>query len=70
MTDYNAILGMEAGYYGWYAQLPEDGAEWDGQQLLSIKDDVKKSGAVFQPAIMPTKVRLRDLTSMECALAD
>ncbi|TNY22241.1 glycoside hydrolase superfamily [Rhodotorula diobovata] len=54
MAKINAGLGIKSSYYGWYAQLPATG-EWDGSQLLSQLDDIKASGAIFQPAVMPTK---------------
>lgn len=54
-------LGIKSSFYGWYAQLPQSG-EWDGGQLLSIIDDVKKSGAIFQPAVMPNSNNWNGLT--------
>lgn len=54
LSDINEGLGAKFSFYGWYAQLPETG-EWDGSQLLEVKDDLKASGAIFQPAVMPNK---------------
>jgi hypothetical protein len=54
-------LGIKSSFYGWYAQLPESGS-WDGGQLLSIIDDVKASGAIFQPAVMPNSNNWNGLT--------
>ncbi|ORY88638.1 glycoside hydrolase superfamily [Leucosporidium creatinivorum] len=51
----NEGLGFKSSFFGWYAQLPESG-EWDGGQLLgSVLEDLKASGAIFQPAVMPNK---------------
>ncbi|KAI9733813.1 MAG: hypothetical protein M1818_007080 [Claussenomyces sp. TS43310] len=52
MADLNGKLGANASTYGWYAQVSS--SSWSGSQLLEVKDDVVASGAVFQPAVMPT----------------
>lgn len=54
MTQLNAAYGGDkvAGIYGYYAQA-HDG-HFDGSQLLQRFDDIKASGAVFNPAVMPT----------------
>jgi hypothetical protein len=40
---------------GYYAQAP-CGKTFDGSQLNAVKSDVVASGAIFQPAVMPTGV--------------
>ncbi|ORY47092.1 glycoside hydrolase superfamily [Leucosporidium creatinivorum] len=55
MADITDGLSIKSSYYGWYAQLPADGADWDGSQLLNVMDDIKACGCIFQPAVMPTK---------------
>ncbi|CAI6331956.1 unnamed protein product [Periconia digitata] len=52
MSQINDKLGSKAGTYGWYAQITEKG--FDGSQLLAVKEDVKKSGAVFVASVMPS----------------
>lgn len=52
MADINSKLGAKASTYGWYSQIT--GSTYDGSQLLAVLNDVVSSGAVFQPAIMPT----------------
>lgn len=47
------ILGQKVATYGYYSQVKKD-EKYDGSQLLQVKDDVKSSGAIFEPAIMPT----------------
>ncbi|KAM0787080.1 hypothetical protein ACM66B_006338 [Microbotryomycetes sp. NB124-2] len=55
LCEINEALGVKFSFHGWYGQLPESG-EWDGAQILgSVFDDVVKSGAIFQPAVMPNK---------------
>lgn len=46
--------------YGYNSQITE--LPYTGDQFDSIKEDVVKSGAVFIPAIMPTKVKFSDIT--------
>lgn len=61
MADINNVLSQGAkdvgttyrsATYGWYAQV-YPGLPFKGEQLLKIKDDVIKSGAIFETAIMP-----------------
>ncbi|KAB8300160.1 hypothetical protein EYC80_000387 [Monilinia laxa] len=52
MAQINSKLGGKASTYGFYAQISS--TTFDGSQLLDRLDDVVTSGAVFQPAIMPT----------------
>ncbi|KAJ3826858.1 glycoside hydrolase family 26 protein [Lentinula raphanica] len=53
MAEINKAVGMSpASTYGWYAQITGD--SWDGSQLLSQKQDIIDSKAVFIPAVMPT----------------
>ncbi|PVI05565.1 glycoside hydrolase family 26 protein [Periconia macrospinosa] len=42
----------KAGAYGWYAQITDK--PFDGSQLLAVKNDIKKSGAVFVASVMPS----------------
>jgi len=54
MAQLNALMkGGKAATYGWYAQA-QSGTTFDGSQLLAVMDDVVQSGAVFEPAVMPT----------------
>ena len=54
MAQLNSLLGGgKASTYGYYAQI--GGSSWDGSQLLQVLDDVKASGAIFEPAIMPSE---------------
>jgi len=53
MAELNKAMGAKAATYGWYAQA-QSGTAFDGSQLLAIIDDVKASGAIFEPAVMPT----------------
>lgn len=39
-------------YFGQYAQAT--GSNWGGGQLTQVMADLKASGAIFQPAVMPT----------------
>ncbi|ESZ95292.1 glycoside hydrolase family 26 protein [Sclerotinia borealis F-4128] len=52
MAQINSKLGGKASTYGWYAQISS--TAFTGSQLLQRLDDVVSSGAVFQPAVMPT----------------
>ncbi|KAF2638720.1 glycoside hydrolase [Massarina eburnea CBS 473.64] len=52
MDQINSKLGARAATYGWYAQIK--GSTFDGSQLLAVKDDVVKSGAVFVASVMPS----------------
>ncbi|TGO86466.1 hypothetical protein BPOR_0301g00080 [Botrytis porri] len=52
MAQINSKLGVKASTYGWYAQITS--STFTGSQLLQRLDDVVASGAVFQPAVMPT----------------
>ncbi|KAF5879177.1 putative glycoside hydrolase family 26 protein [Botrytis fragariae] len=52
MAQINSKLGGKASTYGWYAQISS--STFTGSQLLQCLDDVVASGAVFQPAVMPT----------------
>ncbi|KAM3065821.1 hypothetical protein ACMFMG_009955 [Clarireedia jacksonii] len=52
MAQINDKLGGKASTYGWYAQISS--STFTGSQLLQRLDDVVASGAVFQPAIMPS----------------
>ncbi|KAF7907127.1 uncharacterized protein EAF01_004714 [Botrytis porri] len=52
MAQINSKLGGKASTYGWYAQITS--STFTGSQLLQRLDDVVASGAVFQPAVMPT----------------
>lgn len=64
MADINFVLSQTAkdgskttfrsATYGWYAQV-YPGLPFKGEQLLKIKDDVIKSGAIFETAIMPLR---------------
>ncbi|KAK4702132.1 chloride channel 3/4/5, partial [Phenoliferia sp. Uapishka_3] len=53
MAALNSALGMQGAAQGWYAQA-QNGVAFDGAQLLARLNDVKASGGVFQPAVMPT----------------
>ncbi|PWN32426.1 uncharacterized protein FA14DRAFT_125500 [Meira miltonrushii] len=63
MADINTVLSQGAkgvgntyrsATFGWYAQV-YPGLPFKGEQLLKIKDDVIKSGAIFEIAIMPLR---------------
>lgn len=54
MAQLNAAIGGRSAVYGWYSQAIS-GTPYDGSQLLAVIDDVKASGCVFQPAVMPVK---------------
>ncbi|KAK4703817.1 hypothetical protein P7C70_g2397, partial [Phenoliferia sp. Uapishka_3] len=53
MAALNSALGMQGAAQGWYAQA-QSGVAFDGSQLLPRMADIKASGGVFQPAVMPT----------------
>jgi len=53
MSQLNSLIGGKAATYGWYAQT-QSGTDFDGSQLLSQLSDIKASGAIFEPAVMPT----------------
>ncbi|KEI40561.1 glycoside hydrolase family 26 protein [Mixia osmundae IAM 14324] len=53
MAQLNGVMPIKAATYGYYAQA-QSGTAFDGQQLLWRLDDIKASGAVFEPAVMPT----------------
>jgi len=53
MSQLNSAVGGSFGTYGYYAQA-QSGSSFDGSQLLAVIDDVKASGAIFEPAVMPT----------------
>ena len=53
MAEINSWTNSQSAFYGYYAQA-QSGSTFDGSQLLSVLDDVKSSGAIFQPAVMPT----------------
>jgi hypothetical protein len=46
------VQGNKHATFGYYAQVHE-GVPFDGSQLLDIMDDLKQSGAIFEPAVMP-----------------
>ncbi|CAI7587570.1 unnamed protein product [Penicillium pancosmium] len=52
MTQLDSALGAKICGYGWYSQISS--SSYDGAQLTDILNDVVSSGAVFQPAVMPT----------------
>jgi hypothetical protein len=52
MAQINGALGAKAATYGWYGQIK--GSSFDGSQFLAVKDDIKKSGAVFVASVMPS----------------
>lgn len=52
MAQIDSTLGAAASTYGVYSQITS--ATYDGNQLLNRLEDVVSSGAVFQPAVMPT----------------
>ena len=47
-----SINGKRPAVFGWYAQVSVH-SKFDGSQLFEVMDDLKKSNAVFSPAIMP-----------------
>lgn len=52
MAQINEKLGAKASTYGWYAQITS--SNFDGSQLLAVKEDVIASGAVFVASVMPS----------------
>jgi len=57
MAQINSKLGAQASTYGWYSEIAStsyQGQSPGGNQLTERLSDVKASGAVFQPAVMPT----------------
>ncbi|KAF3073148.1 hypothetical protein CFAM422_005132 [Trichoderma lentiforme] len=52
MAQLNSALGAKICGYGWYSQVSS--SSYDGSQLKAVMSDVVSSGAVFQPAVMPT----------------
>lgn len=48
MAELNSWTNSKSAFYGYYAQA-QSGKTFDGSQLLSVIDDVKASGAIFQP---------------------
>ena len=53
MAEIDSWTNAKSAFYGYYAQA-QSGTTFDGSQLLAVLDDVKASGAIFQPAVMPT----------------
>ncbi|MCJ1446419.1 MAG: hypothetical protein MMC23_006924 [Stictis urceolatum] len=53
-------LGAKACFYGLYSQITS--SQYDDSQLTGLMDDIKSSGAVLQPAVMPTKVGFSEVT--------
>lgn len=52
MSDINKILPAKSAFYGRYAQV-SNGKIFDGNQIYSVMDDIKASGAILQASIMP-----------------
>jgi hypothetical protein len=52
MATIDSTLGAKASTYGYYSQISS--STYSGSQLLAVLSDVVSSGAVFQPAIMPS----------------
>ena len=61
MTEINEALGggRKAAEYGWYSQITS--TTYDDSQLTDRLDDIKASGAVFIPSVMPTKVKFTQI---------
>lgn len=59
MAQINSKLGAKAATYGWYAQISS--SNFDGSQLLAVKDDIVASGAVFVASVMPS-VNFKEVT--------
>ncbi|KAL9086539.1 MAG: hypothetical protein Q9159_004129 [Coniocarpon cinnabarinum] len=59
MSDINKALGSKSAGYGWYSQITS--TTYDDSQLTEIQDDLVASGAVFIPAVMPTKVKFNQI---------
>lgn len=49
MSSLNAALSRPSATYGYYSQVIS-GTPYDGSQLLARMNDIKSSGAIFQPA--------------------
>lgn len=52
MSDINKILPAKSAFYGRYAQV-SNGKTFDGNQIYSVMDDIKNSGAILQASVMP-----------------
>ena len=52
MSKLDGDLGAKICGYGWYSQVTS--GNYNGNQLTEVLNDVVNSGAVFQPAVMPT----------------
>lgn len=52
MSQINSILPAKSAFYGRYAQV-SNGKTFDGNQIYSVMDDIKESGAILQASIMP-----------------
>lgn len=52
MAQINSMLPAKSAWYGRYAQV-SNGKIFDGSQLYSVLDDVKKSGAILAASVMP-----------------
>lgn len=52
MSQLDSALGAKMCGYGWYSQVTS--SNYNGNQLTEVLNDVVNSGAVFQPAVMPT----------------
>lgn len=61
MSELDNALGAQICGYGWYSQCSS--STYNGDQLTEVLNDVVSSGAVFQPAVMPTLNDLGDFTS-------
>lgn len=51
MAELNSWTNSKSAFYGYYAQA-QSGSTFDGSQLLAVIDDVKASGAIFQPGTL------------------
>lgn len=60
IRQFNLVLTENS--YGYNSQIR--GLPYIGEQFDSIKGDIVQSGTVFIPAIMPTKVKFLDITSI------
>ena len=58
MAQLNSAIGGKFATYGYYAQA-QNGQTFTGGQLLAVKDDVVKSGAIFEAAVSGTGILLR-----------
>ncbi|KAJ4299318.1 hypothetical protein N0V90_004562 [Kalmusia sp. IMI 367209] len=59
MAQINGKLGAKSSTYGWYAQISS--SNFDGSQLLAVKDDIVASGAVFVASVMPS-INFKEVT--------